>query len=404
MSPAGKRIFVSYSHKDHEDSTVVGKIFTHLYGLKQSFTELEIWIDQKMIRVGDQWLPEIDGALAAADLAVMIISPEFLASSFITQNEQPRLLERRTQGGLRLVPILLTPCLWPGWLSATEIRPHGDRSLSEIYANDPPGVDRALKQVMEEVAELLAGASPRSRGAPAATAPVCTPQTPRGGDTTETKGIALPTETLLSEMAPDAGAALAKLVRDIKSVTGLSGSSLFDAVRFFVEFELLRNDEPTSPSALERAVSLPERGGKPGPLLANLLQRAKTEDFGATLVEVSSHFFARTNEAAGLSALVAMWPWRRPCAGDVGYARSAPASKRRCAATRRAPAGGSSSASRAARLLLCSSAWASARSLSSTTSPRCQVAKASRHAWPSATRSSALSTGRRIWGATTCAK
>src|SRR5215470_16128785 len=64
MSPAGKRIFVSYSHKDHEDSTVVGKIFTHLYGLKQSFTELEIWIDQKMIRVGDQWLPEIEGACA----------------------------------------------------------------------------------------------------------------------------------------------------------------------------------------------------------------------------------------------------------------------------------------------------------------------------------------------------
>ena len=301
MSPAGKHIFVSYSHKDHEDSSVVGKIFTHLYGLKQSFPELEIWIDQRMIRVGDHWLPEIDGALAAADLAVMIISPEFLASSFITQNEQPRLLDRRAQGGLRLVPILLAPCRWPSWLSATEIRPRGDRSLSEIHAKDPPGVDRALKQVMEELAELLTGASRRSDGAPAATASVFTHRTPRGADTTETKSIALLTETLLSGIAPDVGAALAaRLVRDIKSVTGLSASPLFDAVRFFVEFELLRSDEPASLTALQRALTLPERGGKAGPLLANLLQRAKTEDFGATPVEVSSRFFARTNQRAGL--------------------------------------------------------------------------------------------------------
>src|SRR6267142_755055 len=301
MSPAGKCIFVSYSHKDYEDSTVVRKVFTHLYGLKQSFPDLEIWIDQKMIRVGDQWLPEIDGALAAADLAVMIVSPEFLASPFIMQKEQPRLLERRTQAGLRLVPILLAPCRWPSWLSATEIRPRGDRSLSEIHTKDPPEMDRALKEVMEEVAELLAGAPPRSGGASAATTPVPTPQTARGGDMTETNGIALLTETLLSGMAPDAGAALAaKLVRDIKSVTGLSGSPLFDAVRFFVEFELLRSDEPTSPTALERALTLPEKGGKAGPLLANLLQRAKTEDFGATPVEVSSRFFVRTNDGAGL--------------------------------------------------------------------------------------------------------
>jgi TIR domain-containing protein len=162
MSPAGKRIFVSYSHKDYEDTSVVRQVFTHLYGLKQSFPDLEIWIDQKMIRVGDQWLPEIDEALAAADLAVLVISPEFLASPFIMEKELERLLKRRNESGLRLVPILLKPCGWPNWLAATEMRPRGDLALSEIHTKDPSAVDRALKQVIEEITEILRGTAPPS--------------------------------------------------------------------------------------------------------------------------------------------------------------------------------------------------------------------------------------------------
>jgi len=301
MSPAGKRIFVSYSHRDHEDTTLVRQVFTHLHGLRQSFPDLEIWIDQKMIRVGDQWLPEIDQALTAADLAVMVISPEFLASPFITQQELSRLLKRRNEAGLRLVPILLGSCRWPEWLAATEIRPRGDLALAEIHAKDPTAVDRALKQVMEEIAEFLGGVPPRSTIPPGAATPSATADRRAGGDMTETRCIALLTDTLLSRMPPDAGAALAaKLVRDIKSATELEGAPLFDAVRFFVEFELLRSDEPTAPGTLEKAAAFPERGGKVGALLTNLRQRARMEDFSATPVEVSSRFFARTNENAGL--------------------------------------------------------------------------------------------------------
>jgi len=301
MSPAGKRIFVSYSHRDHEDNSVVPQVFTHLYGLKQWFPDLEIWIDQKMIRVGDQWLPEIDEALATANLAVLIISPEFLASTFIRNHEQAHLLKRRNESGLRLVPILLKPCAWPNWLSATEIRPRGDLALSEIHEKDPPAVDRALKQVVEEIAEFLAGVTPQSTIPRGDAGPVAKADGYARDDMTETRCIALLTKTLLSEMAPDAGAALAaKLVRDLKSVTDLAGAPLFDAVRFFIEFELLRSDEPTSPASLEKTLAIPEKGGKAGPLLAHLRQRARTEDFSGVPVEVSARFFGRTNEHADL--------------------------------------------------------------------------------------------------------
>ena len=299
MSPS-KRIFVSYSHKDYDETTLVRQIFTHLYGLRQGFADLEIWIDQKMIRVGDTWSREIDEALAAADLAVLIISPEFLASSFILNTEQPRLLARREQSGLPLVPIMLKPCPPPTWLAATEFRPRGDDTLADLHAKEPATVDRALKQVMEEIAEILRGAS-RSMAPAASTAAAPANHRHDEGDMTETQCIALLAETLLADMAPDAAAALgAKLVRDIAAITNLTGAPLFDGVRFFVEFELLRNDAFSSPAALEKSVTLPEKGGKAGPLVAHLRQRARTEDFSTTPVEVSARFFARTNDNAGL--------------------------------------------------------------------------------------------------------
>jgi hypothetical protein len=301
MSPAGKCIFVSYSHKDGEDTPLVQQVFTHLSGLQQSFPDVKIWIDQKVIRVGDQWPPEIDEALAAADLAVLIISPEFLASTFIKEKELERLLKRRDESGLRLVPILLKPCGWPKWLAATESRPRGDLALSEIHAKDPSAVDRALKQVIEEITEILRAAAPESTIPGGAAVAAAKTDTRRGGDMTETSCIGLLTETLLAGMAPDAAAALAgKLVGDIKGATGLAGGPLYDAVRFFIEFALLRSDEPTSPASLEKALAIPEKGGKAGPLLAPLRQRARTEDFSATPVEVSARFFGRTNKHADL--------------------------------------------------------------------------------------------------------
>jgi hypothetical protein len=300
MPSPGKRIFVSYSHKDYEETTLVRQIFTHLYGLRQWFPDLEIWIDQKMIRVGDTWSREIDEALTGADLAVLIISPEFLASPFILKTEQARLLARREQSGLPLVPIMLKPCPHPAWLAATEFRPRGDDTLADLHAKDPSAVDRALAQVAQEIQEILRGAShgpvvPESAAAPAVN------DRHDGGDMTETRCIALLTDTLLSEMAPDAGAALAaKLVRDISAVTDLKGGPLFDAVRFFVEFELLRSDALSSPAALEKAVAVPEKGAKAGALVAHLRQRARTADFSTTPVEVRARFFRRTNDNAGL--------------------------------------------------------------------------------------------------------
>ncbi|HEX7331865.1 MAG TPA: hypothetical protein VF290_10210 [Pyrinomonadaceae bacterium] len=42
----------------------------------------------------------------------MLVSPHFIASRFIHDEELPQLLQRRRQQGLRVVPIIVRPCLW----------------------------------------------------------------------------------------------------------------------------------------------------------------------------------------------------------------------------------------------------------------------------------------------------
>jgi len=104
-------------------------------------------------------------------------------------------------------------------------------------------------------------------------------------------------DTLLADLSGEDGADLApKLVAEIGKLTGLSGEGLFNAVRFFVEYQLLTSEELPSPASLERLLA-PARGPDAHNSLAiRLKQAGKTGDFGATPVEVNSSFFSRTRE------------------------------------------------------------------------------------------------------------
>ena len=57
------------------------------------------------------WQREIEAALAAAKVAILLISADFLASDFIANNELPKILEKAERGGCRIIPVILTPCL-----------------------------------------------------------------------------------------------------------------------------------------------------------------------------------------------------------------------------------------------------------------------------------------------------
>ncbi len=100
-------IFISYSHEDEEFKDALVRTLAGL----QSRGVIDAWEDQR-IEEGDEWRASIETAMNECELALVLVSSDFLASRFIRDNELPRLLQRRKEQGLRIVPIIVRPCLW----------------------------------------------------------------------------------------------------------------------------------------------------------------------------------------------------------------------------------------------------------------------------------------------------
>jgi hypothetical protein len=90
-----------------------------------------------------------------------LISAHFLTSSFILQEEVSRLLTRRQQEGLPIVPILVTPCPWRQvpWLARMQLRPIDARPLS---AGNEHQIETELTAIAEEIAALIQRATPET--------------------------------------------------------------------------------------------------------------------------------------------------------------------------------------------------------------------------------------------------
>ena len=101
------KIFVSYSHKDEKFKD---ELVTMLAGLQRRGI-VDTWQDRR-IEPGDEWNKAIQDAMNDCDLALLLVSADYLASSFIQEAEQPKLLQRRKEMRLRVVPIIVRPCNW----------------------------------------------------------------------------------------------------------------------------------------------------------------------------------------------------------------------------------------------------------------------------------------------------
>ncbi len=98
-------VFVSYSHADKK---WLERLKVHLKPLERDH-QIVIWNDTKL-RSGDKWLVEINKALSTPDVAILLVSADFLASDFIHRNELPPLLEASEKEGLIILPVLIGSC------------------------------------------------------------------------------------------------------------------------------------------------------------------------------------------------------------------------------------------------------------------------------------------------------
>lgn len=143
------KVFISYSHKDEAWKD---HLKTHLAVLEHQ-NLLSVW-DDRQIAAGDDWYPEIEQAIESAQIAILLISADFLSSKFILGKEIPPLLERRREKGLRVIPLILKPCSWRAipWLTKIQGRPVDNKPLSGF---DEHNRDQHLSELALEINDLL---------------------------------------------------------------------------------------------------------------------------------------------------------------------------------------------------------------------------------------------------------
>jgi nucleoside phosphorylase len=141
------QIFVGYSHKDSKWLDELEEFLSPL--VKQG--QFSLWSDT-IITAGHKWEGKIEAALQRAKVAVLLVSPHFLASDFIMRVELPAILRAAEQGRITLFWIAVSSSLYK------------TTPLKSYQAANPP--DKPLdslkpatrNQVWVEICEKLASA------------------------------------------------------------------------------------------------------------------------------------------------------------------------------------------------------------------------------------------------------
>ena len=151
------RVFISYSHKDE---ALRNQLEVQLAMLKRQGL-VEIWHDCRLVS-GDRLDWTISKELDHADIILLLVSPDFLASDYCYKIEKGRALERHQTGEARLVSVILRPCDWRHTdLAKFVVTPRDGKPITQWPDRDEAFLDvvQSIRAALEDI-----GRTPAAKG------------------------------------------------------------------------------------------------------------------------------------------------------------------------------------------------------------------------------------------------
>jgi tetratricopeptide (TPR) repeat protein len=144
-------LFYSYAHEDEE---LRDKLETHLSMLKRQKV-ISQWHDRGIV-AGEEWGDEIDEHLKTADIILLLVSANFLASDYCYDIELKLAMERHEAGEARVIPVILRPCDWSGApFGKLQALPKNAKPIT-IWPNQDEAftdIAKGIRKVAEELRE-----------------------------------------------------------------------------------------------------------------------------------------------------------------------------------------------------------------------------------------------------------
>jgi hypothetical protein len=171
-----KSVFLSYSHRDE---ALREQLETHLSMLRRQGV-ISTWHDRRLL-AGDSIDDGIVRELELADIILLLVSPDFLASEYCYGVEVARALNRHAAGEARVIPVILRPCDWRtapfGKLLAS---PTDGRPITKWPDQDDAFLD--IARAIRAAARPMDGASGNAKVAKPAPGPAPTYSGPRSSN------------------------------------------------------------------------------------------------------------------------------------------------------------------------------------------------------------------------------
>lgn len=144
-------VFISYSKQDKE---LRDGLLAHLRPLERE--GIITWHDRQILP-GTEWNEEIKARLNAADIILLLISADFLATDYCTQVEIPEALRRHEAGKVTVMPVILRSCGWK-YTPLAKIQAYPEKAkpivswtyIDDAYTNVVDGVYLAATKIKEQ--------------------------------------------------------------------------------------------------------------------------------------------------------------------------------------------------------------------------------------------------------------